>query len=389
MAKFKTDKESIKRRKAEIKIINAPDVPRPVKSISKWPQGNKPMTFPKEVYEEEIKKRQRKRELAWRRWPADPKLKETGEFYLPERIKEKAKEAAAATSQYSGDSSFTPLTLGSEVPDAKPIQPQPGGISHRINPDGSTTVQFLGTGQSITLTPEEAELFGQQTTRQFGAMQSDNPQVAAALQAYQDNQTAGLTPDTLIDPGITQRDIWAATFREGIFPALTQGGIGAALLAAAAGGKLGATAGSVAGPLGLTGGAIVGGILGMARAFYSSYTANQKEDVKNAFKGFQGLKTGISAQLTAVRAGAISPAQAAVNMQYAEARLSYYESLLRQKQAQGGFVADVSDYDGRMAYLLEYRNLYYSAIKAQIDASVTQRGYIPQEILIPDFEEFE
>jgi len=250
------------------------------------------------------------------------------------------------------------------------------GIVQSVNETGGHVIEFKGLGTSITLTDEQYEQWAR--FRRRGSIKHSDPIVAKALQDYQVNKTAGLQPNMMVAPDIEQRNIWASTFREGLGLALSKG-----LLGAAAGAVIGAPAGGI--------GAIPGALIGFfgtaIASLYSSYTGNQKEEVANAFKGFQGLKTGISAQLTAVRAGALSSSQAMVNLNYAAQRLSYYESLLRQKQAGGGFIADVSDYDGKMAYMIEYRNLYFSAIRAQIMAALANSGYMPQEIFIPDFEE--
>lgn len=260
--------------------------------------------------------------------------------------------------------------LGGRIEGWEESEAKPGGIHRVVTPGGGETVQFQGLGQSINLTPEQAEAFSREITSQYPDWQSDDPQVNAALQAYMANKTAGMGVDMPIAPDIEQRNIWASTFREGLGAALSKGVVGAA-------------AGAIVGGIP---GAIVGFIGTTVASIYGSYVANQKEEVKNAYRGFQGLKSSVAYQITALRAGAMSPAQLAVNMQYAEKQLDYYIGLLRQKQAEGGFIADVSDYDGRMAYMMEFKILYFSAIKAQSDAALRQPGYMPQEVFIPPSE---
>jgi|TARA_Y100000310_G_scaffold343472_1_gene451259 hypothetical protein len=200
-----------------------------------------------------------------------------------------------------------------------------------------------------------------------------------------------VAPLAISAPDIESRNIWASTFREGLIPGITQGG-GAAIATGILGSiAAGAASGTAAAPL--TAGlsipiaAIGAGVLAFARAFYSSYKSNQKEEVSNVWQAFRGLKSGVTLIPQLVRMGALSPQQAIMNLEYAERRVEYYEATLRQKEADGDFIADISDYDGKMANLMEWQNLYLSGVRAQIETAIRVPGYIPQELYVPELED--
>ena len=275
---------------------------------------------------------------------------------------------------YGSVPAYNPEVVGKDA--------QPGQVTSTYDSKtGSTTLDFGGSQDSISLTEAEATEYNKYKNHPEN-WQYASPKISRALQMTQANKTAGLTSD-IVSPDIEQRNIYASTLREGFGQALATGGA-TALAGAIAGG---ASTGPLA-PIGAGVGAAIGFAVGAIGSLYKSYIGNQKEEVSNAFKGFQSIKIGVAAQLAGVRSGAISAAQASINMQYIEQRLNYYESILRQKQAAGGFISDVSDYDGKMAYMMEWRNLYYSSVKAQITASFQNNAYIPMDIIAPpDYED--
>ena len=136
-------------------------------------------------------------------------------------------------------------------------------------------------------------------------------------------------------------------------------------------------------------GAAIGFIGGVAQRIFSTYKANQQEEVKNAWKGFTQLKTDAQRIVPLVRSGGMSSEQAMVNLQYVKARTAYYKGALKQKEIDGGFVADISDYDGKMTAMMEWENMGLRFIEVEIMKSVGNPAYIPAEIYTPSVEDQE
>ena len=190
------------------------------------------------------------------------------------------------------------------------------------------------------------------------------------------------TPEVVAPPApdIEQRNIWASTFRESAIPAAIEGGIAAATIG---GGAL--LAGGATAPFAPIG-AVIGFIGGFARKIYSSFKSNQQEEVKNVWNNFRGLKSGATLLPQLVRMGATSPEQAMVDLQYIEQQVDYFEATLRQKEKDGDFIADISDYDGRMAHLIQWKNIYLVGIRRQIETAIRVPAYNPRDIYIPEYE---
>lgn len=254
-----------------------------------------------------------------------------------------------------------------ETPQKELEAPQPGKIHYNID---EGFIEFKGLRQRINLSDEQRKEFQKLKLRSI--YESEDPKVNTALQMALANETAGMAPTVPPVSGLTTRNIYGSTLREGMGEAVTSA-LPSAIIAGAATGNVWVGAG-----------AFMAASIG---SLYGSYIGNQQEEVDNAFKGFQGVKTGVSKQVTAVKAGAVSPAQAQLNLNYMSTQIDASIAFMRQKQAEGKFVADVSDYDGKMAYMEHYRNLYLTAARAEINQAVREQGYSPREIFVPSYEE--
>ena len=274
----------------------------------------------------------------------------------------------------------------------------PAGMIKVFDADGNseliTNMQFaalqeakklraLGGGKTTGASPRTGEIMGDTTESFAPPVSTEGLTPEQAMTQRLLGSPPEPPPITITTPDVENRNIWASTFREAAIPSIIQGGVAGATLGIGV-----ALAPGITAPLAPLA-AVVGFVGGVAQRIYATYKANQKEEVSNAWQGFRGLKTNVTRLAPMVNAGAMSAQQAMVNLEYAETRSAYYEAQLRQKERDGDFVADISDYDGKMAYLIEWRQTYLASVRAEVEFAIRNRGYVLQEIYIPDFEDLE
>ena len=244
-------------------------------------------------------------------------------------------------------------------------------------------LRALGGGKTTGASPRTGEIMGDTTESFAPPVSTEGLTPEQAMTQRLLGSPPEPPPITITTPDVENRNIWASTFREAAIPSIIQGGVAGATLGIGV-----ALAPGITAPLAPLA-AVVGFVGGVAQRIYATYKANQKEEVSNAWQGFRGLKTNVTRIAPMVNAGAMSAQQAMVNLEYAETRSAYYEAQLRQKERDGDFVADISDYDGKMAYLIEWRQTYLASVRAEVEFAIRNRGYVLQEIYIPDFEDLE
>ena len=239
---------------------------------------------------------------------------------------------------------------------------------------------YEGTGEPVgeeqTLTPLQYQRWGE-TVGQFPGIKS-GPEVTEQVkrsgeQARQQQELRGLEAE---DPsgfkirappgeqGLTSRDILGSTVRETAPGAAAKGaGIAAGAAGTIAGFSLLAApaTGGASAAIGLPIAAGVAAVTFMSSVGYDlfkAYKSNQQEEVNNAWQGFRGMKVGVPQTVTSYNRGSIGPTQLKLNQLYESSATDYYIGALHQKQQNGDFDADISDYDGKMAYALEWRDGY-------------------------------
>ncbi len=267
-------------------------------------------------------------------------------------------------------------------------QPEKSGYHFTPNKAGGMDVFNSLTGQTISLTKAQYKDYIASRGSSQPLVSSGRDEISAYNKALEGqyltqlNRRAQLrtTPEEqLVFPELQQvpeRSIASSTLRESAPKA--------AATALAATGGVALMTGAGSNPLSwIASGATFAGVFGMQ--MFSNYKANHQEEVSNAWQGFRGIKSGVTMIPTTLRTGGISPAQAQVYYVYAEAEVNAMEARLVEK-FDTKFVADIADADGKLRYLREYKELYMPLIKAQLDMAMADPNYIPQDVIIPDYE---
>jgi len=267
---------------------------------------------------------------------------------------EKAKKAKA------GGNEFTRIVVRGDNtnPQAKVLQRVRQG--QVIEEKSLSPLEYQRYGMAKTEFPNiQPQVAGDPVAQALAGLK-DQRAYNAYVQALQSENLENLNVPQ--EPDVEQRSVLGATVRESI-----PGAVATIGTSTAAGALIGGSAGL---GVGAVPGAIIGGAFGIGKSIYDIYKANHKEEVSNTWQGFRGLKTGITENVQSYNSGVIGPTQARINMIYQAQQLDYYESNLREKEAAGDFIADISDYDGKMAYIQEYKTLYFPLQQAEIEKGI-------------------